>query len=100
MVAAVSWCDQNLAHRSGIGRREDPIQPSSFAEPPELGPLAFCVRKEDSMPKPIILFVLFTSPKDAFRAVKKRIVGNKNFHEVMLALTVSLSIHPSMISHG
>lgn len=27
-------------------------------------------------------------PKDAFRAVKKRIVGNKNFHEVMLALTV------------
>nr|XP_020015172.1 target of Myb protein 1-like isoform X2 [Castor canadensis] len=27
-------------------------------------------------------------PKDAFRAVKKRIIGNKNFHEVMLALTV------------
>ncbi|XP_008047260.1 target of Myb protein 1 isoform X2 [Carlito syrichta] len=27
-------------------------------------------------------------PKDAFRALKKRIVGNKNFHEVMLALTV------------
>ncbi|KAB1270273.1 Target of Myb protein 1 [Camelus dromedarius] len=27
-------------------------------------------------------------PKDACRAVKKRIVGNKNFHEVMLALTV------------
>uniref|UniRef100_A0A6J0T3V8 Target of Myb1 membrane trafficking protein isoform X1 n=1 Tax=Pogona vitticeps TaxID=103695 RepID=A0A6J0T3V8_9SAUR len=27
-------------------------------------------------------------PKDAIRAVKKRIVGNKNFHEVMLALTV------------
>ncbi|XP_058424448.1 target of Myb1 membrane trafficking protein isoform X1 [Diceros bicornis minor] len=27
-------------------------------------------------------------PRDAFRAVKKRIVGNKNFHEVMLALTV------------
>ncbi|KAB0400336.1 hypothetical protein E2I00_010432, partial [Balaenoptera physalus] len=27
-------------------------------------------------------------PKDAFRAMKKRIVGNKNFHEVMLALTV------------
>uniref|UniRef100_A0A8C6RF94 Target of myb1 trafficking protein n=1 Tax=Nannospalax galili TaxID=1026970 RepID=A0A8C6RF94_NANGA len=27
-------------------------------------------------------------PKDAVRAVKKRIVGNKNFHEVMLALTV------------
>uniref|UniRef100_A0A8B9TVG7 Target of myb1 membrane trafficking protein n=1 Tax=Anas platyrhynchos TaxID=8839 RepID=A0A8B9TVG7_ANAPL len=27
-------------------------------------------------------------PKDAFRAIKKRIVGNKNFHEVMLALTV------------
>uniref|UniRef100_A0A8C0G5P1 VHS domain-containing protein n=1 Tax=Chelonoidis abingdonii TaxID=106734 RepID=A0A8C0G5P1_CHEAB len=28
-------------------------------------------------------------PKDAFRAIKKRIIGNKNFHEVMLALTVS-----------
>ncbi|KAM3833093.1 target of Myb1 membrane trafficking protein isoform 1-T1 [Vipera latastei] len=27
-------------------------------------------------------------PKDAFRAIKKRIAGNKNFHEVMLALTV------------
>ncbi|KAJ7330156.1 hypothetical protein JRQ81_016330 [Phrynocephalus forsythii] len=27
-------------------------------------------------------------PKDAIRAIKKRIVGNKNFHEVMLALTV------------
>uniref|UniRef100_A0ACB8FN79 E3 ubiquitin-protein ligase tom1 n=1 Tax=Sphaerodactylus townsendi TaxID=933632 RepID=A0ACB8FN79_9SAUR len=27
-------------------------------------------------------------PKDAFRAIKKRIVGNKNFREVMLALTV------------
>ncbi|XP_055993458.1 target of Myb1 membrane trafficking protein isoform X2 [Sorex fumeus] len=27
-------------------------------------------------------------PKDAFRAVKKRISGNRNFHEVMLALTV------------
>ncbi|XP_023364969.1 target of Myb protein 1 [Otolemur garnettii] len=27
-------------------------------------------------------------PKDAVRAVKKRIMGNKNFHEVMLALTV------------
>lgn len=28
-------------------------------------------------------------PKDALRAIKKRIVGNKNFKEVMLALTVS-----------
>nr|XP_033785469.1 target of Myb protein 1 isoform X2 [Geotrypetes seraphini] len=27
-------------------------------------------------------------PKDAARALKKRIVGNRNFHEVMLALTV------------
>ncbi|XP_072511973.1 target of Myb1 membrane trafficking protein isoform X6 [Notamacropus eugenii] len=27
-------------------------------------------------------------PKDALRALKKRIMGNKNFHEVMLALTV------------
>ncbi|XP_073448727.1 target of Myb1 membrane trafficking protein isoform X2 [Aquarana catesbeiana] len=26
-------------------------------------------------------------PKDAIRALRKRIVGNKNFHEVMLALT-------------
>lgn len=26
-------------------------------------------------------------PKDAMRALRKRIVGNKNFHEVMLALT-------------
>lgn len=40
------------------------------------------------MLKPILPFILFASPKDAFRAVKKRIVGNKNFHEVMLALTV------------
>lgn len=42
------------------------------------------------MLKPILPFILFASPKDAFRAVKKRIVGNKNFHEVMLALTVSV----------
>ena len=28
-------------------------------------------------------------PKDAVRAIKKRIIGNKNFKEVMLALTVS-----------
>lgn len=27
-------------------------------------------------------------PKDAFRALRKRISGNKNFHEVVLALTV------------
>ncbi|XP_034150836.1 target of Myb protein 1 isoform X2 [Esox lucius] len=27
-------------------------------------------------------------PKDAYKAIKKRIVGNKNFKEVMLALTV------------
>lgn len=55
------------------------------------------------MPKSILLFVFFASPKDAFRAVKKRIVGNKNFHEVMLALTVNIlllvsSIYPFMIS--
>lgn len=49
------------------------------------------------MPQPILPFVLLPSPKDAFRAIKKRIVGNKNFHEVMLALTVSvLSVHLSM----
>lgn len=29
-------------------------------------------------------------PRDAVRAIKKRIVGNKNFKEVMLALTVSV----------
>ena len=47
------------------------------------------------MPQPILPLVLLPSPKDAFRAVKKRIVGNKNFHEVMLALTVSApSLHP------
>uniref|UniRef100_A0A3B3DTN2 VHS domain-containing protein n=1 Tax=Oryzias melastigma TaxID=30732 RepID=A0A3B3DTN2_ORYME len=28
-------------------------------------------------------------PKDAVKAIKKRIVGNKNFREIMLALTVS-----------
>ncbi|XP_035516623.1 target of Myb protein 1-like [Morone saxatilis] len=27
-------------------------------------------------------------PKDSVRAIKKRIVGNKNFREIMLALTV------------
>lgn len=34
--------------------------------------------------------VLFFRPKDAAKALKKRIVGNKNFREVMLALTVSV----------
>lgn len=28
-------------------------------------------------------------PKDSVKAIKKRIVGNKNFREIMLALTVS-----------
>lgn len=32
-------------------------------------------------------------PKDAFRAIKKRLAGNKNFHEVMLALTVGTMVH-------
>lgn len=36
------------------------------------------------------MFVLFFRPKDAVKALKKRIVGNKNFREVMLALTVSV----------
>uniref|UniRef100_A0A8B9GRZ3 VHS domain-containing protein n=1 Tax=Astyanax mexicanus TaxID=7994 RepID=A0A8B9GRZ3_ASTMX len=37
-------------------------------------------------------------PKDAVRAIKKRIVGNRNFREVMFALTVSsflYSLHSS-----
>ena len=41
-------------------------------------------------------------PKDAIRAIKKKIVGNKNFREVMLALTVrfrfSLSSFPLFLS--
>lgn len=42
-------------------------------------------------------------PRDAVRAIKKRVVGNKNFKEVMLALTVSVhsylySYH--LIRHG
>jgi len=34
---------------------------------------------------------LIYRPKDAVRALKKRIVGNRNFKEVMLALTVSVA---------
>lgn len=36
------------------------------------------------------MLVLFSRLKDAVKALKKRIVGNKNFREVMLALTVSV----------
>uniref|UniRef100_A0A3Q4AZ74 VHS domain-containing protein n=1 Tax=Mola mola TaxID=94237 RepID=A0A3Q4AZ74_MOLML len=32
-------------------------------------------------------------PKDAVRAVKKRIIGNKNFKEVMLTLTVRVVLY-------
>lgn len=87
------------AHRSCKGRREDPTR-SSFAESPERGRLASCVGEEGSRPMTYAhhSFFFFPSPKDAFRAVKKRIVGNKNFHEVMLALTVSLSACPSIIA--
>lgn len=31
-------------------------------------------------------------PKDAIRAVKKRLNGNRNYREVMLALTVSAQL--------
>ena len=34
--------------------------------------------------------VFLPRPKDAVRAIKKRIVGNKSFMEIMLALTVSI----------
>lgn len=35
------------------------------------------------------LFVFLCRPKDAIRAMKKRLNGNRNYREVMLALTVS-----------
>lgn len=35
-------------------------------------------------------FVFLFRPKDAIRAVKKRLNGNRNYREVMLALTVSI----------
>uniref|UniRef100_A0A3B3X1X8 VHS domain-containing protein n=1 Tax=Poecilia mexicana TaxID=48701 RepID=A0A3B3X1X8_9TELE len=34
-------------------------------------------------------------PRDAVRAIKKRIVANKNFKEIMLALTVKMDPSPS-----
>uniref|UniRef100_A0AAZ3QHX2 VHS domain-containing protein n=1 Tax=Oncorhynchus tshawytscha TaxID=74940 RepID=A0AAZ3QHX2_ONCTS len=37
-------------------------------------------------------------PRDSYKAIKKRIVGNKNFREVMLALTVSVTF-TSLIHH-
>ncbi len=40
----------------------------------------------------VSLLVLFSRPKDAVKALKKRIVGNKNFREVMLALIVSVCV--------
>lgn len=35
----------------------------------------------------------FPRPRDAVKAIKKRIVGNKNFREIMLALTVSIHLY-------
>jgi len=35
---------------------------------------------------------LIYRPKDAIRAVKKRLNGNKNYREVMLTLTVGNSL--------
>lgn len=32
---------------------------------------------------------IFPRPRDSVKAIKKRIIGNKNFREIMLALTVS-----------
>lgn len=39
-------------------------------------------------PSEHICLLLFR-PRDSVKALKKRIVGNKNFREIMLALTVS-----------
>lgn len=47
--------------------------------------------------KPLCENDFSSRPRDAVKAIKKRIVGNKNFKEVMLALTVSFVSCPACL---
>lgn len=51
--------------------------------------LAFLGRTGLLSCRQVIYTVFPNRPKDAMRAVRKRLNGNRNFREVMLALTVS-----------
>lgn len=44
------------------------------------------------------MWCIFPRPRDSVKALKKRIVGNKNFREIMLALTVSTRVTVCKIS--